>query len=152
MTKLVTIMTINSFGNGMPVVFFFTTKEDQDALAYLFTATKSVVGNLEPKVFMTDDAAAYWNAFSGTMECTATKRLLCIWHVDRNWRNKLKELVKEDVTRIDLYQKLCLIRSEPVKENFNKMMKNFVDQCEAVESTKPFAQYFKKKYFNRPTY
>lgn len=48
--KLVTIMTINAFGNGMPVVFFFTTKEDQDAMEYLFTAIKSVIGNLEPKV------------------------------------------------------------------------------------------------------
>lgn len=99
---------------------------------------------------MTDDAGAYWNAFSNIFDCPLTKRLLCIWHVDRNWRKQLKELVKVDVERIDLYQKLCLIRSEPDEEKFKTMMKNFVDQCETAESTEQFAKYFKKKYFDRP--
>ena len=33
--KLVTIMTVNPFGNGIPVVSFFTTKEDQGYPAIL---------------------------------------------------------------------------------------------------------------------
>lgn len=48
--KLVTVMTINVFGNGVPIVFFFTTREDGDVLQYLFTAIKSIVGNVSPKV------------------------------------------------------------------------------------------------------
>lgn len=48
--KLITIMIVNEFGNGLPVAFFFSTKEDQDALSYLFLAIKSVVGNLTPMV------------------------------------------------------------------------------------------------------
>lgn len=101
---------------------------------------------------MTDDAASLWNAFKATMDCPQTKRLLCIWHVDRSWFKKLKELVKDETIRINLYQKLCVIRSEPIEENFIKMMKNFVDQCDADESTKPFAQYFKSNYFERSKY
>ena len=92
--KLITLMVINSFGNGVPVAFFYCNKEDQVVLGYLFSEIKAVLGNLEPKVFMTDDAAAYWNAFEATMDCPKTKRLLCIWHVDKNWRKKLKEVVK----------------------------------------------------------
>lgn len=150
--KLLTVMTINPFGNGVPIAFFYTTKEDQDALEYLFAAIKSTVGNLTPKAFMTDDAAAYWNAFESIMDSPTTKRLLCIWHVDKAWRKKLKKLVKDEPTRIIVYQKLCMIRSEPDESKFVKMMKNFVDQCEADESTKLFAQYFVKKYNGRSRY
>lgn len=48
--KLLTLMTVNSFGNGVPVAFFFCNKEDQNVLGYFFTAIKSAVGNLDPKV------------------------------------------------------------------------------------------------------
>ena len=77
---------------------------------------------MSSRVFITDDAGAYWNAFSATMDCPSIKRLLCIWHIDRAWRKKLKELIKVEVSRIDLYQKLCLIRSESNEENFKKMV------------------------------
>lgn len=101
---------------------------------------------------MTDDAPAYWNAFSQVMECPETKRLLCMWHVDRNWRKKLKELVKDEASRIVVYQKLCMLRSESDEGKFLTMMKNFVDQCDADGSTELFAQYFSKKYYDRSKY
>lgn len=147
--KLITIMTINSFGNGMPVAFFFCTKEDADALSYLFSAIKSSFGNLSPKFFLTDDASAYWNAFKATMDCPSTKRLLCIWHVDRNWRKKCKELIKHPVARIEVYQKLFMLRSESDEEKVKMMVTNFIALCNKSESTKSFAQYFETSYSGR---
>lgn len=57
----------------------------------------------DQQVFMTDDAAAYWNAFEATMQLSRTKRLLCTWHVDRSWRKKLKELIRVPSDRLTLY-------------------------------------------------
>ena len=147
--KLITLMVINSFGNGVPVAFFFSNKEDRDVLQYLFSEIKTIVGNLEPKVFMTDDAAAYWNAFEATMDCSKTKRLLCIWHVDRNWRKKVIELVKGEDNQIEVYNKLCTLRMESDETTFGTMLDNFVKHFNAEASTITFAQYFEKKYYGR---
>ena len=48
--KLTTLITVNSFGNGIPCAFFITTKEDIHALSFFFQSIKAVVGNLHPKV------------------------------------------------------------------------------------------------------
>ena len=47
---LTTLMTVNSFGNGVSCAFFLTTKESGVAMQYFLESIKSVVGNLQPKV------------------------------------------------------------------------------------------------------
>jgi uncharacterized radical SAM superfamily Fe-S cluster-containing enzyme len=49
--KFVIILVIDSFGMGVPVCFFYTSKENEIALAILFTKIKAIVGDLQPKVF-----------------------------------------------------------------------------------------------------
>ena len=125
---LTTLMSGNSFGNVVPCAFLFTTREDEFCLKYFFQQVKSAVGNLEPKVstliefkclrsifyklissflkiFMTDDAAAFWNSFSKVMDSPNTKRLLCSRHVDKNWRKKLS-IIKDETTRAKVYKML----------------------------------------------
>lgn len=51
--KLSTLMTVNSFGNGIPCAFFLSTKEDAPNLGYFFQSIKEVTGNLNPKVSST---------------------------------------------------------------------------------------------------
>lgn len=146
--QLVTLMIVNSFGNGIPCAFFYTTKEDVDALGLFFSAIKTAVGNLAPKVFMSDDASAYWNAFKATMDCENAKRLLCTWHIDRNWRKKLCSTVPLSL-RADVYQKLCLLRTELDEDKFEKMKKNFLNPDSRDKRTETFAQYFRSTYSDR---
>ena len=44
------------------------------------------VGNVHPEWFMSDDASQYYKCWSQVFK-RQPKRLLCIWHVDRAWRN-----------------------------------------------------------------
>ena len=48
--KLTTFLTVNSLGSGVPVAFFFTTKEDENVIGYFLFAMKRLVGELKPKV------------------------------------------------------------------------------------------------------
>lgn len=48
--KLTTLLTINSLGSGVPVAFFFSTKEDSDFIGYFLSGVKKLVGQLKPKV------------------------------------------------------------------------------------------------------
>lgn len=77
------------------MLFFFTTKEDENVISYFLSGVKKLVGQLKPKIFMSDGAAAYWNAFKLVMDGEDTKRLLCTWHVDKNWRKALL-VIKDD--------------------------------------------------------
>lgn len=48
--KLITLMTINSFGSGIPCAFLFSNREDETVLKYFFQGIKSRTGSLNPKV------------------------------------------------------------------------------------------------------
>ena len=148
--KLITLLAVDSLGKGMPCAFFFSTREDQVALSYFFQSVKSRIGrSLQPKIFMTDDAGAYWNAFLEVMDCQSTKRLLCVWHVDKNWRKQLIEKVKDTLKKSKIYKQLCILRLEPDVEKFNQMLTNFLSRCKKSSDTKEFAKYFESEYSNR---
>ena len=97
---------------------------------------------------MTDMANAFWNAFQVTMNCTNTRRLLCIWHVDRAWRKKLT-LVTNQKERLVAYQQLCLLRTECDQDRFQKTANNFELDCSKKKSTVSFGKYFVKNYMKR---
>lgn len=53
-----------------------------------FNAAKSKVGIISTKLFMSDDAPAFYNAWLYVMGHVEHK-ILCIWHVDKNWRKNM---------------------------------------------------------------
>ena len=48
--KLTTLLTTKSLGSGVPVAFFFSTKEDEDTIGYFLSGVKKLVNELKPKV------------------------------------------------------------------------------------------------------
>jgi hypothetical protein len=98
---------------------------------------------------MSDDAPAFWNAFDRTMECPNTKRLLCTWHVDRNWTKKLK-VVSDPLLRAKTYSLLCLLRTELDEAKFRQMLASFVERIKTDEGTRLFGEYFEKYYASKP--
>lgn len=94
---------------------------------------------------MSDDAAAYWNAFKSVMGGEDTKRLLCTWHVDKNWRKAL-QTITDDVLKAKVYKKLILIRMQPDPSTCETMIQNFLKQYENDKRTKTFAKYFQDNY------
>lgn len=82
--QLHTLMTVDEYGAECPVAYCFTNRADETVLKLFFDQIKLKVGTIESEVFMSDDAPAYYNAWSDVMG-TVSHRLLCTWHVDRNW-------------------------------------------------------------------
>lgn len=97
---------------------------------------------------MSDMANAFWNAFSNTMECSNTKRLLCTWHVDKAWRKHLN-LIKDEKLRKQVYQKLCVLRTKKGIDIFTKMQDEFVKDRKKTKATKVFGEYFETNYSKR---
>ena len=86
--SLVTVMGVDEFGEGYPLAWCLSNREDQLLLVNFFNALKDRVGNMNPKWFMTDDAEQYYSAWVRVFGGNPNK-LLCAWHVDRAWRENL---------------------------------------------------------------
>ncbi|XP_050065717.1 uncharacterized protein LOC126554715, partial [Aphis gossypii] len=81
----------DEFGSGCPVAFCFSNRSDERIFQLFFDVVKSKVGQIQSIVFMSDDAPAFYNAWVNVMG-PATHKLLCTWHIDRNWRQNLNKI------------------------------------------------------------
>lgn len=92
--QLITLLCVDEFGAGFPVAYCITNRVDKTAMLTFFKAVKEKTGAITPEVFMSDDAQAFYNAWQEVMG-DAKRRLLCAWHVDKNWRESIKKHVPD---------------------------------------------------------
>ena len=104
--QLISILVIDDFGEGLPVAWAISNREDVTLLVQFLKAVHTRVGNIETAYFMSDCAEQYYNAWSGVFGTHNTKRLLCIWHVDRAWRTALNQHIPNRQERIEVYHQL----------------------------------------------
>ena len=137
----------NELGEGVPVAFIITNREDKIMLAKAFAAIKERVGEIVGAVLMTDSAEQYYNAWIEVFG--PIQKLLCAWHVDRAWRISLKRRVKDVTVQNKLYQMLITLKNEPNEATFDLVMQHILDFTSQLEDTLRLAQYFNTFYAPR---
>ena len=60
---LISVIVLDDYGEGIPMAWAISNKEDTGTLVQHLTAVKEWVGNIKPEVFMSDDADALYNAW-----------------------------------------------------------------------------------------
>ena len=140
---LITLMVLDEYDEGIPIAWAITNREDQSVLVEFFKSIKSKVGNLSPKVFMSDCADQFYNAWVGVFEEKPLK-LICTWHVDKAWRKKLSELVASKERRVQIYHHLRLLLEERDIPKFEVLLQKFLSYLEEDEIS--FFDYFKNTY------
>lgn len=93
---------------------------------------------------MTDDDNTGWSAAKEVFG-RGLRHILCRWHVDRAWKNRLKSVKQEN--QIELYQTLCILESETSEKTFHTRIKQFTERWSSVEPH--FISYFCDNYGNR---
>uniref|UniRef100_A0A914W8R0 Zinc finger PHD-type domain-containing protein n=1 Tax=Plectus sambesii TaxID=2011161 RepID=A0A914W8R0_9BILA len=87
---LVTVLVIDERQKGRPIAYYFCNAESEEELVPLFEGIKSRCGQLAPRIFMSDMAPAFFNAFTTVYgDATAVKKLVCAFHVMKSWRKRL---------------------------------------------------------------
>ncbi|XP_046988402.1 uncharacterized protein LOC124594095 [Schistocerca americana] len=66
--QLFTIVVVDRYGAGMPVAFCFSNRGDMCLLSFYFKCVRERVGTVKTNVFMSDDAPAFYNAWSAESE------------------------------------------------------------------------------------
>ncbi len=144
---LVTVMVIDDFGEGIPVAWAITTREDTSMLTYFFQELRTKTGPLSTQVFMSDDAMQYWSAWTAAYSSINTTKLLCAWHVDRAWRKALKERIPVKENQIDVYHHLRSLLTEVEPDKFRGLLQQFVSFLSKCHPQ--FCSYFQRNYTPR---
>jgi hypothetical protein len=89
--ELTTLMVIDEFRQGFPVAFMFSNRKDTFVYKLFFQTIKSAVGTVDTRIFMSDMAEEFYNAWLLTMG-SVPHHLFCAWHVDRAWQKNLNKI------------------------------------------------------------
>lgn len=143
-----TIMVIDEFGEGVPVAYLLSNHETGAVIEAFFEAIKCRVGMIEPLVFMTDDAPQYFSAWQNQFgHNPRTQKLLCRWHLDKNWRGAIREKVSCDL-QPEIYRHLLVLLHETTLTAFNKTLQQFLSYLKEKKEHL-FLEYFQNNYCNR---
>lgn len=90
--NLTTVLVLDDMREGFPCCFLISNRSDEIMMYIFFTQIKNYMGELlQCKVFMSDMAQAFYNAWIQVMGLPV-HRLFCAWHIDRAWRNNLHKV------------------------------------------------------------
>ena len=145
--KLIVLMVLDEFHEGIAVGFCITNRETEVAIKCFLKIVKEKSGNLTADYFMSDDNPAYYAAWVCIFNDNSCIKLLCSWHIDRAWKENLKKIPID--LRKEIYKQLKALQIELSKENFDKLKDHLYKQLMANPVTKYFGLYLDKNYFNR---
>ncbi|XP_046983053.1 uncharacterized protein LOC124553204 [Schistocerca americana] len=109
--QLFTVVVVDKYGTGMPVTFCFSNRGDVCLLSFYFKCVRERVGTVKTNVFMSDDAPAFYNAWSAVMEPVPNK-LLCSWHIQRNWSQNLRRIAGGSEKKSAVFRSLKQLQTE----------------------------------------
>ena len=118
---LISVFVIDEYGEGIPVAWVITNREDTAILIQFMKAIKCNVSSLEPRWFMSDDADQFFNAFRAVFGSANTRKVLCAWHVDQLWSGALRQHMKHADRRVEVYHYLRVLLMEREEGNLQKL-------------------------------
>lgn len=90
---------------------------------------------------MSDLANQYYNAWVGVMQ-HHPRKLLCTWHVDKAWRENIREKVKDVTAQAEVYKMLRTVLEETSETTFSDLLAKVLNQLQSCDQTAAFHQYF----------
>ncbi|GFX63196.1 uncharacterized protein TNCV_3895211 [Trichonephila clavipes] len=145
---LTTIMVCDDNHEGLPVAICYSNRVCSIILEPFFEEIRNRLTHLQPKVFMSDDDPAFWNAWQRVFG-DVKYNLLCSWHVSRSWNRNLNSKVKDPELRREMKNKLTTLVSEIDELTFEHIYDDFVQNYTKNEESKNFVEYFVKNYGGR---
>ncbi|KHJ90428.1 zinc finger, C2H2 type [Oesophagostomum dentatum] len=79
--RLATVVVADQYDRGLPAAFLLSYRMTHAEISRLFEEIRRTAPEFDPKYFMSDDAAAFFNGFKEVFPHSHTKKLLCSWHV-----------------------------------------------------------------------
>ncbi|GFW38630.1 c2H2-type domain-containing protein [Trichonephila clavipes] len=147
--KLITVLVVDDFGEGFPVAWCISNREDFTVLRKFFLLIKNNTDtSITSNFFMSDDAPAFYNAWSDVFDFPVQK-ILCYFHFDKSIRSKIETLIKNKLKACEVYKAITILFSETNEQIFRKMFVKFLNNLKEDTDTDKFYHYFLNNYNNR---
>jgi len=82
--KLTTLLVLDENERGIPVGHCFLSSEDTASCKVFFDVLRGQLEDLEVQWFLSDDADAFFTAWSEILPNSPAQKTLCTWHVLKN--------------------------------------------------------------------
>ncbi|XP_065218134.1 uncharacterized protein LOC135844585 [Planococcus citri] len=147
--QLFTLLVLDDIREGFPCSFMVTNREDEQIMKIYFSVIRSFCGQITCKVFMSDMANQFsnaWNAIMGTPEY----QLYCAWHVDNAWQKNLTKITNDATgeKKTFAYQVVKTLMEELDQNKFTLLLEEAVNTLKADESTLEYGKYFESHYYS----
>ena len=144
---LISVLVVDGHGEGIPVAWAISNKEDTNIISLFLEAIHSRIGDFETECFMSDCAEQYFNAWQSTFGGESMRKLLCIWHVDRAWRRALNDHVEEQQDKVEIYHQLRVLLQEREENRFMVRLQQLMSFLS--DNYPDFHQYFNTQYVTK---
>nr|CAI5845079.1 unnamed protein product [Callosobruchus analis] len=135
-----TIVLIKDDRNtGFPVAFFLTNRVDQAV------QEERLGGIILANYFMSDDDPKYYDAWVKIMG-NLPKRLLCTWHVVKNWNIQGKKKIKDLILRNEMKKEMKRIINETNEDKFLELVNAYLLKLQ-IANEEDFVTYLTRYYF-----
>ncbi|GFW01174.1 uncharacterized protein TNCV_1764111 [Trichonephila clavipes] len=124
---LTTVMVCDDNHEGLPVAICYSNRVCSIIFEPFFQEIRNRLTHLQPKVFMSDDDPAFWNAWQRIFG-DVKYNLLCSWHVSQSWNRNLSSKVKDPELRKEMKNKLTTLVSEIDELTFEHIYDDFVQK------------------------
>ena len=145
--NLITVVVVDEFGEGIPVGWMISNREDSMAIIPFFEAVKARCGVINPAWFMSDDSDNFFNAWKGVFGQSKTNKIICTWHLDRSWRKALLQHIKNKQSHVNVYHFLHILLNEKDETKFRIDLQEFLTYIQTNHHD--FFIYFTSTYTNR---
>ena len=146
---LITILVLDEFGEGIPVCWFISNREDSAAIRQGLLKLKDRCGDIHTNTFMSDDAENFYNAWQGVFTTVHTKKLICAWHIDRSWKKGIQRHISGQAKQEEVYHCLRALLNEGDEASFRQRLQQFVSWLSTMEEVSSFSEYFQREYIKR---
>ena len=146
--NLITVLVLDELGEGIPTAWMICNREDAKALYPFLSKIKEKSGDISTKVFMSDDANNFNNAWKSVFTVNYTQKLICAWHIDKSWRNGLQQHISTISKQADVYHLRVLLAERDIT-SFRQRLQQFISWLSDSEDLYDFLQYFQKEYVKR---
>ena len=139
--KLTSLLIVDEYGEGFPVAWCLSNREDIGVLKIFCENVKTNTGDLSPQWFMSDIAPQFYDALSAVFSCIP-RQLYCTWHVDKAWQEQLRSKIKDFELESQVYTQLRIVLEQTEERNFNSYLSLLCERLHNSSATKEFAEYF----------
>ena len=146
---LITVLILDEFGEGVPICWIISNREDSALVHQALIKVKEKCGDIHTSIFMSDDAENFYNAWRGVFTTTNTKKLLCAWHIDKSWRKGIQRHVSNKAKHESVYHGLRALLNEGEEASFRFRLQQFISWLFSQEEFSDFLEYFQKEYTKR---